>query len=98
MMFSPPPSTVAIADQIAKGVDPNQCVHMAMQGYFRFCYVKQNEGEVCYASVTCLGGVSFEFLEMIEEWKPSEKRRAIKRIIRQLRNFYRFNVQGWEDV
>jgi hypothetical protein len=78
----------AIADQIAKGVDPKRCTYATDRGYFRFFYITSISTEAISVSAS-IGSISAEWLEHVDAQKPREKRRLIRSIIRGLRDAVR---------
>ena len=86
-------SIATIAEQIAKGVHPNRCTHRIVRGYFVFFYVKHVD-EAAFTVSYSIGSVSAEYLELIDALKPREKRKAIRKKIRDFREY----VRGMEDV
>lgn len=82
----------AIAVQICKGVNPRWCGQRFQCGYFQFWIGTQriaSDGNRLWIQI---GTVSFEYLELIDQQKPSEKRRAIRKLIRDLREYIRLNI------
>ena len=86
-------SIAIIADQIAKGVHPNRCTHRIVRGYFVFLFTAEVTVDAMTVSYS-IGSVSFEYLELIDALKPREKRKAIRKKIRDFREY----VRGMEDV
>lgn len=84
-------SIATIADQIAKGVDAKRCNHRLVRSVFTFFYIKHMDQAAFTVSVS-IGAISAEYLELIDQEKPREKRRLIREKIRQLRE----SVKGME--
>ena len=81
-------SVLAIADQIAKGVDARRCTHRIVRGYFLFLYAVEITVDA-FAVSASIGSISSEYLEHIDSQKPREKRRLIREKIRALRECVR---------
>jgi hypothetical protein len=86
-------SVAAIADQIAKGVDSKRCTHRLIRGYFVFHFIKHMDASAFTVSVS-IGSISAEYLELIDQEKPREKRRLIREKIRALRDYVRQELGG----
>lgn len=86
-------SIATIADQIAKGVDAKRCNHRFTRSVFTFFFIKHMDASAFTVSVS-IGAISAEYLELIDQEKPREKRRLIREKIRQLREC----VKAMEDA
>lgn len=88
-------SIALLADQIAKGVHPSRCTHRIVRSVFIFFYVA--DITVDAMAVSCsIGNISAEYLELIDQEKPREKRRLIRKKIRELREYVR-DMEGERD-
>jgi hypothetical protein len=88
------PRVFSIAAQICNGVHPRWCGQHCELGYFQFRIATQRtmsdgSGRRLWIRI---GSISVEYLELIEQQKPREQRRAIRKIIRDLREYVRLNV------
>ena len=88
-------SIATIADQIAKGVHPTRCTYRIVQSVFVFQYVADVTVDAMVVSCS-IGNVSAEYLELIDQEKPREKRRLIRKKIRELREYVR-DMEGERD-
>ena len=86
-------SIAVLADQIAKGVHPSRCSHRIVRGYFVFLFAVEVTVDAMTVSYS-IGSVSFEYLELIDALRPREKRKAIRKKIRDFREY----VRGMQDV
>lgn len=86
-------SIAVIADQIAKGVDAKRCNHRLVCSVVTFFYIRHMDAAAFTVSVS-IGAISAEYLELIDALKPREKRKAIRKKIRDFREY----VRGMEDV
>lgn len=87
----------SIAAQICNGVHPRWCGQQCEFGYFQFRIATQrttSDGERLWIRI---GSISVEYLELIDEHNPREQRRAIRKIIRDLREYVRLNVSDLPD-
>lgn len=98
MTFTPPANTVAIADQIAKGVDPKRCTYRLIHGHFLFFYGEREIGATAIKAWIKIGGMSCEYLEMLcQDCKARQRRQRIRMHIRQLREHVKHNIERWCD-
>lgn len=81
-------SIAIIADQIAKGVHPNWCSHRIIRSVYVFFYTADVTVDAMAVSYS-IGNISAEYLELIDQEKPREKRRLIRKKIRELREYVR---------
>lgn len=89
-------SVSALADQIAKGVHPNRCTHRIFRSVFIFFYAADVTVDAMAVSYS-IGNISAEYLELIDQEKPREKRRLIRKKIRELREYVKANMEDSRD-
>lgn len=69
-----------------------------MYGHFTFYYVMQSEEHLAFTAWIGIGGMSFEYLEMLcQEYKARKRRQRIRMHIRQFREYVKHNIEGWRD-
>ena len=98
MTFSPPANTVWIAAQICKGVNPRWCGQHCENGYFKFTIGTCRFTDGGNRLWVNIGAHSYEHFELIDQYNPRKKRKVIRSIIKDFRDYVRFNVPDVPEV